>query len=129
MADTAPLRLVTAVGDPPLLSVVAAPGADAGSPQGSRELRLGLEGELDATTVGLLCAAVTARPPTVTVVVLQLDELTFADAQALRAFLDIDRVLKAAGGRLVLSNPTAFLHRMLRIVGLDVTLDIRPRQG
>jgi len=105
---------------PPLLSIVARPAGG--------ELRLHLVGELDHTTVGLLRDCVRSRAADTDVVLLKLDELAFSDAAALRAFVELDRQLRSAGGRLVLSNPSPFLLRLLRIAGLDVSLDIRERE-
>ncbi|GAC1329834.1 MAG: hypothetical protein NVSMB13_17630 [Mycobacteriales bacterium] len=121
MTATIPPRSVSGGSGSPLLSIAAR--------SSDRELRLHLVGELDDTTVDLLRAAALARPRGVDVLVLELDELTFADARAIRTFRALDRELKASGGRLVLVNPTTFLLRLLHLVGFDVTLDIRARES
>ncbi|MDQ3762910.1 MAG: STAS domain-containing protein [Actinomycetota bacterium] len=58
-------------------------------------------------------------------ITLDLSELTFLSAAGLTVFLQADQVLRATGGRLVLTHPTRMTRRILAITGLDITLTIQ----
>ncbi len=57
---------------------------------------------------------------------LDLSALEFLSAAGLTVFLQADQALRAVGGRLVLSQPTRMVRRILTITGLDATLNIQP---
>jgi anti-anti-sigma factor len=57
---------------------------------------------------------------------LDLSALEFLSAAGLTVFLRVDQALRAVGGRLMLSQPTRMVRRLLAITGLDATLNIQP---
>ncbi|WP_433279370.1 STAS domain-containing protein [Pseudonocardia xinjiangensis] len=92
----------------------------------SPHLRVHLGGELDISTVGLLADAVGelsgTRPELVEI---DLSELRFVDARGLRAFVDIDGDLRATGSRIVLTNPTPHIARILTLTAVDTEITVR----
>lgn len=79
-----------------------------------------LVGELDGETAPLLTSVVTGhvghghldwR--------LDLGELEFCNARGLSALWDARQLLVAAGGRLTILHPSALLHRVARVCGLQ----------
>src|SRR5690349_6787170 len=82
-------------------------------------LRVQVTGELDLTSGPRLVAAVEPRIRYgVRAVWLDLSELTFCDVRGLRALLDLEEVLAAEGGRLILHDPCRQVARLLAMTGL-----------
>lgn len=81
---------------------------------------LHLRGEFDTYYVPLLQDEIEAlRRAGVTNVVLNLRLVKFINSTALGAILKASKALTAAGGRLVISRPSAFCRDILEKVGLD----------
>jgi anti-anti-sigma factor len=80
-----------------------------------------LLGELDVSTAPLLHDCLARIDGDVEV---DCSGLDFVDAQGLAAFVAA-HARCAPSGRFVLVAPTSFLSRLLRITGLDATLEIR----
>jgi anti-anti-sigma factor len=86
---------------------------------------LRVAGELDLATTGELSTALSeaerSNPP---VVVLELSNVEFADATALRVFVAASRRARLRDRRFVLARPSGVLQRMLSLTALDRSLDV-----
>jgi anti-sigma B factor antagonist len=76
-----------------------------------------LSGELDVTTADGLADRLTGPPGAL--VVLDLSGLTFMDSSGIGAIHAARRLTIKNGGTLVVSRPSAQVHRVLEITGLD----------
>lgn len=79
-----------------------------------------VRGTLDAATVDALSTALLAtlqqqRPP---VLVVDLTFVTFMDSVGIGALVHGYHAAREVGTRFVLRNPSEFVHRQLRVVGL-----------
>ena len=97
------------------------------SVKGDGFVRLELRGELDMTTVaalmGPLLDAERAMPDWV---VLDLHDVTLLDASGLRAFLDAARCAQRQERRFALARPDRETARVLRLTGLDESIEVLP---
>jgi anti-anti-sigma factor len=92
----------------------------------SPHYRVRLGGELDISTVGLLADAMGELSGTQPELVeIDLSELRFVDARGLRAFVDIDGDLRGMGGRVVLTNPTPHIARILTLTAVDTEIIVQ----
>jgi anti-anti-sigma factor len=83
-------------------------------------VRIELAGELDLDTVGavrddVLVALARDRPSTV---VIGMRQVSFIDSTAVGVLVGCQRAAAAAGARLVLSDPSPFVRRLLWVSGL-----------
>ncbi len=83
-----------------------------------------LAGELDMRTAGQLDRAVDASATPGARLRLDLAAVSFCDSAGLSALVRADRALTAAGGRLLLVNPSARVRRVLDLTGLTEVLTI-----
>jgi anti-anti-sigma factor len=87
--------------------------------------RLELHGELDVTTVPALVRplldAESAAPGSI---ILDLHDVTLLDAAGLRVFLDSARRAEREGRRFAIARPDAETARVLRLTGLDQSIDV-----
>lgn len=79
---------------------------------------LTLVGELDASTLPTLAAQWLGEPGSL--VVLDLQQLTFIDSSGLGAIHAARQHVTNDGGMLVVSRPNPTVHRVLEITGLDI---------
>lgn len=79
---------------------------------------LTLTGELDASTVPALADQFFGEPGSL--VVLDLQQLTFIDSSGLGAIHAARQRVTNDGGMLVVSRPGPAVHRVLEITGLDI---------
>jgi anti-anti-sigma factor len=88
----------------------------------SRRCTVSLRGELDAMTapplLAMLCDLVDAGHACVD---LDMHEVTFVDAAALRTLQQVARVAESRGGRLSLWHTAGQVHRLLAIAGLHAS--------
>jgi len=88
-------------------------------------LRLLVAGDLDRGSAWALTAAVIrSEPARASRLIMDLDGLRFIDAGGLRAFMDVARRARRQGYRLEIANPPEPVARLLRLTGLDQSLDI-----
>ncbi|MGK5557445.1 STAS domain-containing protein [Actinomadura kijaniata] len=94
-------------------------------------LVVGLAGELDHTTTGLLDAELAGAVAGVLgiSVALELAHLTFTNLAGLGLLVIWWRRLTRAGGRLVLLNPTGQVRSALNITGIDQVITIHHTAG
>jgi anti-sigma B factor antagonist len=86
---------------------------------------LRVAGELDLATTGELTTALTeAERSNPHVVILDLSEVDFADATALRVFVAASRRAHLRDRRFVLASPSQVLRRMLSLTALDRNLEV-----
>ena len=57
---------------------------------------------------------------------LDVSALTFVDSTGARALLHVHNKFESVGRRLVILSPTRPVWRVLRIMGLDQVMDVRP---
>ena len=76
-----------------------------------------LRGELDACTCRGLAEHLIGPPGSL--VVIDLDQLTYIDSSGLGAIHAARRVAIKHGGTLIVCRPTPMVHRVLEITGLD----------
>jgi anti-sigma B factor antagonist len=57
---------------------------------------------------------------------LDINGLAFADVSGGQALLHVHNAIEACGARVVFEHPTKEVLRVLRLLGLDQVLDIRP---
>jgi anti-anti-sigma factor len=88
-------------------------------------VRLELHGDLDMTTVkelvNPLLDAESAAPGSI---VIDLHDVTLLDAAGLRVFLDAARRAERQGRRFAVARPDDETARVLRITGLDQSIDV-----
>jgi stage II sporulation protein AA (anti-sigma F factor antagonist) len=85
-----------------------------------------LRGELDLTSAPRLERLLDElRRDGYRQIILDMSALEFLGASALSVFVRVDQALRAAGGELVLTQPSRMASRILSITGLDATLTIR----
>ena len=77
-----------------------------------------------ASTAELSTALCEAERTNPRVVVLDLSEVEFADATALRVFVSATRRAHLRDRRFVLASPSAALQRMLSLTALDRNLEV-----
>jgi anti-sigma B factor antagonist len=88
-------------------------------------LRFVVAGDLDRDNAWALTAAmIRSEPVRTSRLLLDLHELRFIDAGGLRALTDVSRRARRQGRRLAIVNPPEPIARLLRLTGLDQTLDI-----
>ncbi|WP_406723846.1 STAS domain-containing protein [Streptomyces sp. GD-15H] len=88
-----------------------------------------IKGALDATTARELCdfvAAVTAQHRHLLNLIVDLSELTWADADGLGALLSVRALLDEDQGELRLVCPEGRVERILRSSGLAQALSVHP---
>jgi stage II sporulation protein AA (anti-sigma F factor antagonist) len=91
------------------------------------ETRIVVSGELDLNSVVYLRSVVeTAREDSPGVLALDLAAVDFADSHALRLLVATHRDLEDRGGRLVVTQPSETVRRLLALTGLDRVLDVQP---
>ncbi len=84
-----------------------------------------LSGTLDLVSAPGLCTALDQlRHEGSRHVVLDLAGLDFVSAIGLGVFVDADQALRAAGGTLVLANPSRLMCRLLSLTELDAVLTV-----
>jgi anti-anti-sigma factor len=96
--------------------------------EGRECVRLDLRGELDIATVSALVrsllAAERAEPA---LVVLDVHEVTLLDAAALRVFIGAARRAQLHDRRFAIARPDRETARVLRLTGLDQTIEVLDR--
>lgn len=116
---------LTGGGEFPLLSVLThvSDHTDSTPVTGKGRVNVGLVGELDLATAGVVAVMVEQQIAARQLeVCIDLSELMFCDVRGLRALVQAHRELATAGGRLTLSNPRPLLMRTARLVGVAVEL-------
>lgn len=84
-----------------------------------------VSGELDMATAPQLVAIVDRLvADNVVDIVIELDRLAFCDSSGLSFFVQAHQTLRAAGGSLVLHNPSDRLRGLLATTSLDHELNI-----
>ena len=76
-----------------------------------------LRGELDASTSRKLAEQLVGLPGSL--IVVELDELTFIDSSGLGVIHEARRIAIKDGGHLVVCRPRPMVYRVLEITGLD----------
>lgn len=84
---------------------------------------VGLSGEIDAHSVLDLERAVEDIEPAATLV-LDMSGVTFIDSSGLRSIVEMHNRHLDGGGRLVLSDPSSAVRRLIDITGLGDDLEI-----
>ena len=88
-------------------------------------IRLELHGELDrATALTLALHLLPFERNSAASVVLDLSDLSFVDVGGLKLFLETARRVRAAGGQLILANPSSSVRRLLELTAIDQTADV-----
>jgi anti-anti-sigma factor len=88
-------------------------------------VRIELHGELDrSTTLALALELLPFERGGKAMVVLDLTDLTFVDVGGLKLILETARRLRAAGGQLMLANPSSAVRRLLELTAIDQTADV-----
>ncbi len=77
-----------------------------------------VRGEVDASTGPDFAAAVESLPKTITVVELDLTEVTFIDSTALGVIASLVHTMETRGGRVSVRNPSVMVLRLLTITDL-----------
>ncbi|MFF4441091.1 STAS domain-containing protein [Streptomyces sp. NPDC001621] len=86
-----------------------------------------VDGELDHHTTGQLDEAIDhALTRGAAAVLIDLQPTTFLDSSGLNALLTAHRAAARAGARLALIAPSAAVHRMLSLTGVDRVLPTCP---
>ncbi|HEY9854297.1 MAG TPA: STAS domain-containing protein [Stenomitos sp.] len=89
-----------------------------------------LRGDLDAAAARAFDAQLEALVPELHAnVTLDLSGLTCLDSQGLKAFLRLDKLLKAGGKAFVLRGAAPFIFRIFRYCGLDTYFRFVEPQG
>jgi anti-sigma B factor antagonist len=91
--------------------------------------RLEVAGELDLAASSDLCAALTDFVDGGSDVMIDLSGVTFIDSTALAVLVRAHTDSVAAGGRLIVTNPSPVVVRVLHLVGLITMLDIEGTAG
>jgi anti-sigma B factor antagonist len=104
---------------------IAHPTVEVTLRQEADSVRLLVSGDLDrgsawALTAAVIQAEVTQAPR----LVVDLQQLQFIDAGGLRAITDAARRARRHGRGFAVANPSAPVGRLLRLTGLDQTLDV-----
>jgi anti-sigma B factor antagonist len=86
--------------------------------------RLDVAGELDLAASSSLRAALAELADGGHDVTLDLSAVTFIDSTALSVLVDAHTKLAAAGGRLMVTDPSLVVVRVLHLAGLFTLLDI-----
>jgi len=86
--------------------------------------RLEVAGELDVAASSALRAALAELVDGGGDVTVDLSEVTFIDSTALSVLVHGHTKLASAGGRLIVTNPSRVVVRLLHLVGLFTLLDI-----
>ena len=86
-------------------------------------LFLGLRGELDLCSVKEVPRDEYSSRRDLTVVLVDLGELTFCDLTGLRALLRFARIHQAQGRSVVIVRATPFMWRLLRLCGITDRLE------
>ena len=84
-------------------------------------------GELDLATAARLRArlrAVADQSPAPSRVVVDLADLRFVDGTGMAVLVEAQRMLTAAGSRLVLRSPSATTRRVVRLLQLEAVLPV-----
>lgn len=91
----------------------------------ANEVRISAQGEIDLVTslplAEAIQAAETSRPPALTV---DMADVTFTDASALRVLLDAARRARLQQRSFVVANPSDGVRRLLRITAIDQTVEV-----
>ena len=88
-------------------------------------VRLELHGELDMTTVTeLVRPLLDAESAAPGWIVIDLHDVTLLDAAGLRVFFDSARRAEREGRRFAIARPDAETARVLRLTGLDQSIDV-----
>jgi anti-anti-sigma factor len=91
-------------------------------------VRLELHGELDVTTVAALVRPLhELEQATPELIVLDLHDVTLLDAAGLRVFLDAARRAQRQERRFAVARPDPETARVLRLTGLDHSIDVLPQ--
>lgn len=104
--------------------------------EGLLQFRLGRDGAAQTLHVSgeLDIASAPALEPTVAGIMdgqggefcLDVSALTFMDSTGARALLQVHNRVESVGRRLVILSPTRPVSRVLRLMGLDQVMDVRP---
>ena len=90
------------------------------------ERGLRLEGEIDASSVGLLAERLDPLPSGSGDIELELGEVTFVDSSGLRVLIDAHLRATTVDRTVVMANPSSAVRRLFDISGLGDHLVIRP---
>ena len=77
-----------------------------------------IRGEIDAATGPQLRTTIDELPPTVTMVELDLTEVTFVDSTGLGVIAGLVNRLQPVGGRITVRNPSSMVVRLLTVTDL-----------
>ncbi|HWL43974.1 MAG TPA: STAS domain-containing protein [Ilumatobacter sp.] len=86
------------------------------------ESGIAVVGEIDAHTAPAVAAALAAAEHEP--LVIDLSGVEFVDSSGLRVLLEAHQTRQAAGGSLVLSQPSPAVQRVLDVSGVDEYLDV-----
>ena len=101
------------------------PGLEIASHEESDGLHLDIEGDLDRNNAWALTAAVIRSDKSnASRVVVDIGGVAFIDAGGLRAITDAARRARKRGCDFALANPTEHVDRLLRMTGLDNSLNV-----
>jgi anti-sigma B factor antagonist len=92
-------------------------------------VRLKLAGELDLVTADLARDAIRRAQADGRTVICDLSDVRFVDVSGLRVLLDATANARLTGRRLTIANCPPIVPRMLKLLGLGDTLDIRRPLG
>jgi anti-anti-sigma factor len=90
-----------------------------------RRRHLEVAGEFDVATSSALGAALAELADGGGDVTVDLSAVTFIDSTALRALVHAHAAMAAAGGRLIVTDPSPVVVRILHLAGLFTLLDIQ----
>ena len=87
-----------------------------------------VRGSLDAATVGTLREALlgTVQRERPVVLIVDLTFVTFMDSQGIGTLVAGHHAAREVGTRFMLRNPSEFVHRQLRVTGLDGMFGLPP---
>ncbi len=86
--------------------------------------RVTVTGELDIATASELERTLRRSAVDPALVLLDLRELDFIDSYAVHVILSADRLIRSAGGMLVIVRSPAHFDRLLELIGIDCRLEL-----
>lgn len=104
---------------------IVRPGCTISAHQSGDRYVIAVRGELDHLNVDVV-ESVLAETAGAHEVMFELGDATFVDSAGLRIFIQALRQVQPIDGRVILSQPSTTLRRLLELTGLDQHFEIEP---